>query len=87
MVLSYDLLKNRHIDDITIINMTNLPTYHMVCTEMGLKMNVFSADVILNPLTNWNQKYVNLVLKLHVHGYQYFKTCTLFIPNVLLQQM
>ena len=41
----------------------------MVCTEMGLKMNVFSADVILNPLTNWNQKYVNLVLKLHVHGY------------------
>lgn len=52
MVLDYDLLKNRHIDDITIINMTNLPTYHMVCTEMGLKMNVFSADVILNPLTN-----------------------------------
>ena len=52
MVLTYDLLKNRHIDDITIINMTNLPTYHMVCTEMGLKMNVFSADVILNPLTN-----------------------------------
>ena len=52
MVLAYDLLKNRHIDDITIINMTNLPTYHMVCTEMGLKMNVFSADVILNPLTN-----------------------------------
>ena len=52
IVLTYDLLKNRHIDDITIINMTNLPTYHMVCTEMGLKMNVFSADVILNPLTN-----------------------------------
>ena len=52
VVLTYDLLKNRHIDDITIINMTNLPTYHMVCTEMGLKMNVFSADVILNPLTN-----------------------------------
>ena len=52
MVLTYNLLKNRHIDDITIINMTNLPTYHMVCTEMGLKMNVFSADVILNPLTN-----------------------------------
>ena len=52
IVLTYDLLKNRHIDDITITNMTNLPTYHMVCTEMGLKMNVFSADVILNPLTN-----------------------------------
>ena len=52
MVLTYDLLKIRHIDDITITNMTNLPTYHMVCTEMGLKMNVFSADVILNPLTN-----------------------------------